>query len=157
MPTKAFEGDIAYDWELWIGRTVGQVTTWTQIYGLDSLPFPEQVPEEIDVTHMQSPNRTRETEPGLLSVADWSQEKQLWPDDDGDDLLSTLAELTEAGTKEIVLIEFAVNVGGTLAIRRTYRGYVNAYTPTGQVGGVARANLSVKIMDRQPTNPRVIP
>src|SRR5690554_6255391 len=118
MAQKAFAGDIAYDWELWVGRSDGASPAeyeWTQIFGVESLPFPEQEPEEIDVTHMQSPGRTRETVPGLLPVADWSQEKQLWPADPGDELLDELAELTAAGTKEDVLIEFNLEpAGGTI-------------------------------------------
>jgi hypothetical protein len=152
MPTAASQADIAYDWELWIGRTVAETTTWTQIYGFTSLPFPQQLPEDVDVTHMQSPGRTRETIPGLLPVADWSQEKQIWDGDAGDTLLDTLAALTEAGTKEDVLIEFNIPDG----MRRTYRGYVNLYTPTGTVGDVAMANVSLKLNERQASNARVI-
>lgn len=155
MAQKAFAGEIAYDWELWIGRTAGETTTWTQIFGLESLPFPDQVPEDIDVTHHQSPRGTRETIPGLLPVVDWSQDKQLWPGDAGDTLLETLAGLTAAGTKEDVLVEFNLDPAGT-SIRRTYRGYINSYTPTGSVGDKAMASLSVKIMERQSSNARTI-
>ena len=159
MGQTASKADIAYDWELWIGRTAivaeEPVTTWTQIYGFEGLPFPEQQPEDVDVTHMQSPGRTRETIPGLLPIADWSQEKQLWPEDDGDVLIETLAALTESGEKEDVLFEFNLDPAGA-SIRRTYRGYVNSYTPTGTVGDKAMATLSVKIMERQATNARVI-
>lgn len=159
MPQTAFEGDMAYDWEMWIGRTAivdeAPVTTWTQIFGWTSLPFPDQIPEDIDVTHMQSPGRTRETIPGLLPVADWSQEKQMWPDDDGDELLETLAALTVAGTREEVLVEFNIDPVGTAA-RRTYRSYVQSYTPTGQVGGVSMCNVAIKILDRQSANTRTI-
>ncbi|MCW1932612.1 phage tail protein [Pararhodobacter zhoushanensis] len=155
MPQTAFAGDIAYDWELWIGRTVAETTTWTQILGFEALPFPDQTPEDVDVTHMQSPGRTRETIPGLLPVADWSQEKQLWPGSAGDTLLDTLAGLTEAGTKEDVLFEFNLDPAGT-SIRRTYRGYVNNYIPTGTVGDKAMGALSAKIMERQASNTRTI-
>lgn len=155
MPQAAFAGDIAYDWELWIGRTVAETTTWTQIYGFETLPFPDQVPEDVDVTHMQSPGRTRETIPGLLPVADWSQDKQMWPGNAGDTLLETLAGLTAAGTPEDVLMEFNVDPAGT-SIRRTYRGYVNSFTPTGTVGDKAMASVAFKIMDRQSSNTRTI-
>lgn len=158
MAQKKFAGDIAYDWELWIGRQAVPGTdpfVFTQISGFETLPFPEQVPEDIDVTHLQSPGRTRETIPGLLPVADWSQEKQYWAADAGDVVLEALAALTAAGTKEEVLIEFNIDPAGGSA-RRTYRGYVNSYTPTGTVGDKAMASLSVKIMDRQALNARVI-
>jgi len=154
MPQIASKADIAYDWELWIGRNLN-TPVWTQIRGFEALPFPEQAPEDIDVTHLQSPGRTRETIPGLLPVAAWSQGKQLWVGDDGDQLLTTLADLTEAGTKEDVLIEFNLDPSGT-AIRRTYRGYVNTFTPTGSVGDKAMATVSMKIMERQASNARTI-
>lgn len=158
MTQTAFQGDIAYDWELWIGRESAVDAgdhTFTQILGFESLPMPDQVPEEIDVTHMQSPGRTRETRPGLLPVADWSQEKQLWADHAGDVILEELAALTAAGTAEEVLFEFNIDPAGS-GIRRTYRGYVNSFTPTGSVGDKAMASVSSKIMDRQATNVRVI-
>ena len=155
MPQTAFKGDIAYDWEMWIGRTVDAVTTWTQILGFESLPFPEQVPEVKDGTHMQSPGRAREPFPGLLPYVDWSQEKQLWYSDPGDVLLKELADLTRAGSKEEVLIEFNLVPDGS-GFRETFRGYVNSYIPTGTVGEKAMAALSVMIMDPQPTNVRDI-
>lgn len=154
MAQAASQAVLAYDWELWIGRTVASTTTWTQIYGFESLPFPDQVPEDIDVTHLQSPGRTRETMPGLLPVADWSQEKQMWFDA-GDDLLETLATLTATGTREDVLIEFNLDPDGT-EIRRTYRAYVNQFTPTGSVGDKAMATVAFKILDRQASNTRTI-
>jgi hypothetical protein len=155
MTQTNFAGDIAYDWEMWIGRTVAETTTWTQILGFETLPFPEQVPEDVDVTHMQSPGRTRETVPGLLPVADWSQEKQYWAEHAGDVLLETLSALTAAGTAEDVLVEFNIDPAGTSA-RRTYAAYVNSYTPTGTIGDKAMASLSVKVKARQATNPRTI-
>jgi hypothetical protein len=88
-------------------------------------------------------------------VADWSQEKQYWPADAGDVVLEALAALTAAGDREIVLFEFNIDPAGTSA-RRTYRGYVNSYIPTGAVGDKSMAGLNVKIFDRQATNPRVI-
>ena len=155
MPQQAFAGDIAYDWEMWVGRTVASVTTWTQILGFVSLPFPEASAEAVDVTHMQSPGRAREETPGLAALVEWSQEKQLWPENAGDVLLNTLYGLTEAGTKEDVLIEFNIDPAGT-SLRRTYRGHVKAFTPSGTVGDVAMANVTLALMERQSTNPRTI-
>lgn len=158
MTQKEFAGDIAYDWELWVGREPvpgagGHV--FTQIYGFESLPFPDQMPEDQDVSHMQSPGRTRESTPGMLPAVDFSQEKQFWKGDPGDIILDALAALTFAGTKENVLIEFNLDPAGNSS-RRTYRGYVNSYTPTGTVGEKIMANLSAKLLDRQPANARVI-
>ena len=158
MAQKAFAGAVAYDWELWIGRESAPGEddhTFTQIFGFESLPFPDQVPEDEDATHMQSPGRTRETIPGLLPVADWSQDKQYWPADPGDVLLETLAAITATGDQEDVLLEFNIDPAGTSA-RRTYRGYVNSFIPNGTVGDKSMATLNVKIFDRQSTDDRVI-
>ncbi|WP_139218093.1 hypothetical protein [Paracoccus aminovorans] len=66
------------------------------------------------MTHMQSPGRNRETIPGLMSAADWSQDLQYWLTHASQVMLDDLATLTEIGEKEDVLVEF--NVGG---LRRT--------------------------------------
>ncbi len=158
MAEKDFAGDIAYNWELWVGREPvagGGNHVFVQIFGFENLPFPDQVPEDQDVTHMQSPGRTQEATPGLLPAVDFSQEKQFWAEDDGDILLGQLEDLTAAGEKEYVLFEFNLNPAGT-SRRRTYRGYVKNYTPTGSVGQKVMANLSIKLLDRQAANARVI-
>ena len=154
MPVEVpSQADIGYQDELWIGRTPegGGTVEWTQILGIETLNTPEKIPEDIDVTHMQSPGRTRETIPGLLAAADWSQEVQYWPGHASQLLLDELAALNETGEREDVLVEFGV--GG---VRRTYRGYVNSFTPTSSVGEKRMANLSMKIFERQATNPRTV-
>lgn len=154
MPELASQADIGYQDEMWIGRTPsgGGAVTWTQIFGIETLPFPEKLPEDIDVTHMQSPGRSRETIPGLLAVGEASVEKQYWPLHAGDILLEELAALSEAGTPENVLVEFSIDGGA----RRTYRGRVDAYTPSPSVGEKRMATLALKIFDRQTTNARVV-
>ena len=159
MAQVATKADVAHDWELWIGRTAivdeEPVTTWTQIRGFEAMPHPDQQPERQDATHMQSPGRARETIAGLLPEAEWSQEKQLWPEDDGDILLKELSDLTRLGTAEDVLIEF--NIGpDTSDFRETFRGEVSSYIATGTVGQIGMANLTLLIRDPQPTNPRVV-
>lgn len=147
MTTRQERG--AHISELWIGRTDDGDEVWTQILGIETINTPEKTPEEIDVTHMQLPGRTRETIPGLLAAADWSQEIQYWPDHASQVLLEELAGLTETGEKEDVLVEFSV--GG---IRRTYRGYVNQFTPQSSVGEKRMATLAMKIMERVTPDPR---
>lgn len=154
MIEVASQVGIGWQDELWIGRTAsgGGTTTWTQILGIETINTPEKVPEDVDVTHMQSPGRTRETIPGLLAAADWSQEIQYWPAHESQQLLETLAGLTEDGTKEDVHVEFVV--GG---IRRTYRGYVSHFTPQSSVGEKRMATLAMKIFERITPDPRVLP
>lgn len=153
------QAKISYNDQLWIGRETGTEqepeTTWTQILGLEPVPFPENVPEDIDVTHQQSPGRSRESIPGLSPVIDATVEKQLWLGSDGDVLLATLADLYEAGTREDVLIEFMID--HTTPLRRTYRGNISGFTPSPQVGDKRMVSVAMKIMERQSSNVRVIP
>lgn len=154
MPTEiASQAGIGYQDELWIGRTPanGGTAAFVQVLGVETLNVPEKTPESIDVTHMQSPGRTREEIPGMLAAADWSQELQFWPEHASQIMLDELATLNETGEKEDVLVEFVV--GG---IRRTYRGYVNAFTPQSSVGAKRMTNLSMKLFERVTPDPRVI-
>lgn len=145
------QADVAWQDELWVGRTSGGSLAWTQILGIEELAMPEKTPDDIEVTHMQSPGRSRETIPGLLPVADFAQDLQFWPTHASQVLLDELAGLSEAGTAEDVQIEF--NVGG---IRRTYRGHITGFTPSGSVGEKRMASLAAKIFGRITPNPRTV-
>lgn len=148
------QADIGYQDELWIGRTPtppGPVE-WSQIFGVEEVGMPEKTPEDIDVTHMQSPGRSRETIPGLMAAADFSQELQFWPAHASQIMLDELATKTEEGEKEFVLVE--MNVAG---MRRTYRGYVNTFTPNGSVGEKRTATLAVKVFERVTNSREVTP
>lgn len=141
------EATVGWQEELWIGRTVASITTWTQILGLEELNAPSKPPEDIDVTHMQSPGRSRETVPGLLPVGDWSQDLQYWPGSNHDVLLEELAADTEAGNRETVQFEFLFTDGGT-PVRRVYSGYVNEYTPQSPLGDKRMVTLGLKLFAR---------
>lgn len=134
--------DIGYGTQIRIGRGAGP--TWTQIMGGESASVPSQPPEDIDVTHFDSPSRTRETKPGLKAVADYSLELQYWPGTATDTLLQELADLTSAGTRELVLLEITPN-GGTAVV---YQCYVNEYVPSMSVGEKQMVTASFKVMAR---------
>lgn len=155
MPVEiASQVDIAYQYEMWIGPVPGgsgaTVADWTQVFGFETLNFPTKVPEDIDVTHMQSPGRSRETIPGLLPVGEFSQEMQYWETDPGQMLLTELADLNESGTREDVLVELVIG-----ATRRTYRSNISAFTAGGTVGAKAMATLDAKLFERV-ANSRVV-
>ena len=154
MVEVASKGDVAYQFELWLGRYPSGGTgtpAFTQVLGVETIGMPEQSPEDIDVTHMQSPGATRETIPGLLPVVDYAQEMQDWPDDPGQIILDELATLTAQRQREDIVVEMVIGDR-----RRSYRAYVNSFTPTGTVGGKAMASAAFKVMNRLATNPRVV-
>lgn len=149
----ASQADIGYQDELWIGRTPanGGAALFQQIFGVETLNTPDRTPEDVNVTHMQSPGRTRESIPGLMAAADWSQELQFWPGHQSHVLLDELAGSTEAGEKEDVFVEFVV--GG---MRRSYRGHVTGFTPQSSVGDKRMVSLSMKIFNRIKPDPRIV-
>lgn len=147
MPVEvASQADISYQDELWVGRlSTGGSPEWsyTQILGVEIVGMPEKMPEDVDVTHQQSPGRSRETKPGLLDATDFSVDLQFWPQHASQIMLDTLHGLTEAGTPESIRVSFVV--GG---LQRTYRGEVRNYVPTGTVGDKRMAAASFKVFER---------
>lgn len=142
MPETLSQVDIGYGTVIRVGRGAGP--TWTQIYGGETANIPSQPPEDIDVTHFQSPDRTRETKPGLKPVADYSFDLQYWPGSATDLLLSELADLTAAGTRELVILEVTPNGGATWQ----FMAYVNEYVPASSVGDKQMVTVSWKVQAR---------
>jgi hypothetical protein len=142
MPEQLSQVDIGYGTVIRVGR--GETPEWTQIMGGEQAGIPSQAPEDIDVTHFQSPGRTRETRPGMKPVADYTLELQYWPGSDTDVLFSELDEATSQGEREIVILEITPN-GGTA---RGYMAYVNAYTPSMSVGEKQMVTVEWKVMAR---------
>lgn len=152
MPVEvASQADISYQDELWIGRkaTAGSTFTYTQILGVETVTPPEMTPEEEDVTHQQSPGRTRETVAGLLAAVDLSQELQFWPQHPSQIMLDELADLAAAGEPEDVHVVMVV--GGLL---RANRAQVRSFTPTGTVGSKRMASVALKIFE--PITPKPV-
>lgn len=132
MPEVKSQAEISFGDKVEIGR--GSAPVWTQLYGLENIAFPEFSREKVKVTHQQSPGRTHEYRPGLKDAADWELEKQWWPEDPGDALLSTLVGLTDAGTPEDVLVRITIGEEA-----RTYSAYVDSYDPTADLGEIRKA------------------
>lgn len=142
MPEALSQVDIGYGTVIRVGR--GEGPSWTQIMGGEQAGVPSQPPEDIDVTHFQSPGRTRETKPGLKPVADFDLELQYWPNSPTDLLLMELADLTSAGQSEVVLLEITPNGGQTWI----FQAYVNEYVPSMAVGEKQMVTARFKVMAR---------
>jgi hypothetical protein len=142
MPEALSQVQIGYGTVIRVGR--GEGPTWTQIMGGEQAGVPSQPPEDIDVTHFQSPGRTRETMPGLKPVADFEMELQYWPDSATDVLLMELADLTSAGNREVVLLEVTPYNGQTWV----FQAYLNEYVPSMAVGEKQMVAARWKVMAR---------
>lgn len=143
MPEQTSQVDIGYGSVVRVGRGASPAV-FTQLMGLETVTVPSQPPEDVDVTHQQSPGRTRETIPGLKPVADYALEMQYWPGSDTDTLLVELDEKTAQGNREIVLLEITPNGGATW----TFMAYLNEYVPTSPLGEKQMVTANWKVMAR---------
>lgn len=142
MPEAQSQVDIGYGTVVRVGR--GEGPSWTQIMGGEQAGIPSQPPEDIDVTHFQSPGRTRETKPGLKPVADYALELQYWPGSPTDTLLLELDEKTAKGERELVLLEITPNGGSTWV----FMAYLNEYVPSSSVGDKQMVAANWKVQAR---------
>jgi len=142
MPEQFSLVDIGYGTKIRIGRGAGP--DWTDIMGGEKASVPSQPPDDVDVTHFNSPGGTKETMPGMKAVADYGLELQYWPTSPTHALLQELADLTSAGTRELVLLEITPS-GGTAV---TYQCYVNEYVPSMSVAEKQMVTASFKVMGR---------
>lgn len=142
MPEQLSQVDIGHGTVIRIGRGGGP--TWTQIMGGETASVPSQPPNDVPASHFQSPNRTDETIPGMKPIADYALQLQYWPGSATDILLSELADLTAAGTREIVIYEITPNGGRTMQ----YMAYVNSYVPSSSVGEKQMVDVQIKVMAR---------
>lgn len=103
-----------------IGR--GATPTWTKLTGVEEFEFPDQTPDDVPTTHLESPNDTEEAIPGMRKLASWSLNLQYVPGNATDLLLADLES-----TSETVLLELTA-VGGAAT---EYAAYVKSWRPTG--------------------------
>jgi len=96
--------------------------------------------EQIDATHMQSPNRVREFIAGLTDFGDMSVGMNYIPSSATDDLI--LAWRT-AGTTRSCRITYPS--GSSPAPYDTFPGFITGYAPTIAIGEKMSATLTVKV------------
>lgn len=103
-----------------IGR--GEPAVWTKIVGVEEFDFPDQTPDNEDVTHLESPGDTEESIRGMKKAANWSINHHYVPGSEIDQLLSAVDDTGEHFLLELTAV-------GADAV--TYAAYMNSYRPTG--------------------------
>lgn len=109
---------------------VGRITsgsgavTWTTLKGVEEAQFPDKTPDDVDVTHLESPGGSEESIPGLKKLGTLPMPIQYAPGGETDEVLS---ELDASSPKEDFILEITP-VGG---IAKQWYSYVNSWRPTG--------------------------
>lgn len=93
---------------------------WTELAEVYDITPPTDEVDEIDATHMQSPNRTREFIPGLIDPGEASFEMNFIPGSDSDELIR---DLKISGERVRCRIEFPNGV------QWTFSAWVKGYEP----------------------------
>jgi hypothetical protein len=127
---------LGYGLTVEIGR--GEVPTWTEIVGVGDVDFPTGEADEVDVTHMKSPSRTKEyiaglDDNGVVTIPHhWVQ---------GSDTDTLLTELKES--REIIQIRFTTpEVGAT---PETYAGFLKSYKRSAPIEDKMMADAEFRI------------
>lgn len=120
---------------------IGDPLETTSIVGIETFDFPDQTPDNIDVTHLLSPGDTEEFIPDMKKAAVWPLTHHYVPDSDMDDALSAVD-----GTGEYFVLE--LKAPGADAVE--YVVFLNSYRPTNIAakGGVMTAISTFTVMGK---------
>ena len=125
--------------EVAIGR--GATPVWTTLVGVKDVTLPESTADKIDVTHMGSPDFSKQYIRGLKDNGDVTFEVIWEPDSVTDVLLSELEE----SNGEIVQVRFTI-VGATAPF--IYRGFLSAYKRTAPVEDTLMSEVTFSISEK---------
>lgn len=126
---------IGYDLEFAVEPSAG-AGTYTDLAKIRDVTPPNPTQDDVDVTHMKSPDRAREFIPGLTDYGD-----------------TTVEMLFEAGSTTDDFIEAWRVSGETRSCRITwpngatwtFSAYPKSYVPTAPLGDAMSAELTMKV------------
>ncbi|WP_376872381.1 phage tail tube protein [Albirhodobacter sp. R86504] len=122
---------------------VGETPTWTKLVGVEEFDFPDQTPDDIDTTHLESPGDTEESINGMKKAVDWDLAIQYAPGSATDVLLTGLMVSGE---------DFLLEIKAVGATERTWAAYVKSYRPTGinaksKMMATAKIRVKAEVID----------
>lgn len=133
------EATIGYGLTIRIGR--GATPTWTSLGEIKDIEWPQQVADEHEVTHMASPNRTKEFIAGLIDNGEVTIPGNWVPGSDTDDLMNEIL-----ASAELVQIEFTAANDGF--VPEVYVGFLKQYARNSPVSGPQTFDATFRINGR---------
>lgn len=114
----------------------GGTGAFIQVKECNSLSAPENVADDVEVTHLESPNRTKEFIAGFMDTGEGSFSGNYIPSDPGQlQLIDAEGTGLKSGFK-IILPETLGQI--------TWSGYVKSFNPVIETGAQLTFNCSVK-------------
>jgi len=127
---------LGYGTGIRIGR--GDPVVWTELDGVGDVDFPNGEADEVEVTHMKSPARTKEYIQGLIDNGLVAVPVHWVPGSDTDVLLTAIRDSGEA-----VQIEFTAPGAGASA--EPFAGFCKTYKRTAPINDKMMAEAAFRI------------
>jgi predicted secreted protein len=131
------DGMIGYGSKVRIG--LGATPTWTELEFVGDLEMPDEQVDEIEVTHMQSPDRRKQFIAGLIDGGEVSIPMNYIAGNDSDVLLQTIK-----ASGETVQIEITLTATGTA---ETFAGFLKGYARTAPVNDKMMATATFRLSE----------
>ncbi|MBL3571796.1 hypothetical protein BV509_12295 [Rhodovulum sulfidophilum] len=129
------EADIAWGYGVEVAEDAA-ATTFLDLAEVKSVALPDQQRDEHDATHMKSPNRTKESRPGLLDPGECTVGMN-WIEGSATDRL--LIGLKASGAVRQIRVTFP---GGTVWL---FEGWLKSYAPPASVGEFQEVSASFRV------------
>ena len=129
--------DIGIDIDVAI-ETAALTGVFVDLIEVTNIELPEMTTDEVEVTHMKSPNRTREFISGLKDPGEMTLELN-WIEGNATDI--ELNSLKASGETRGIKITFP-GVGGAVW---SFSGYVKGYKPEASIGAAKKATVTIRV------------
>lgn len=127
---------IGYGTKVRVGR--GNPVAWTPLIGLEDVSFPNAQSDEIETTHMESPNRTKEFIQGLNDNGESALTLHWIPGSPVDVLASAIK-----ASGEVVQLEYTATNGG---VAEVYAAFLKGLERLAPVNDKMTATLTFRIL-----------
>lgn len=149
VPTTAI---IGYGTIVWIANDASP-EVYVELLEVKEVTPPNEQVDDVEVTHYQSPNRTREYIAGLIEGGEASVLMNRHP---GSATETRILQLKASGAKKNVKITWPSS--GTTHVTWEFLGHIKGYETTAPVDGVMEATATIKVDGAQTiTVPSPIP
>lgn len=114
-------------------------TTLTKLAEVTSVTLPNEQVAEVEVTHYESPNRTREFIPGLNDAGEITIEINWIPGSATDDLIAAAKADAKVRTMRIV------TPPDDTSQMYTFPGFVRGFEPAAPIDGRMTASITIRV------------
>lgn len=137
------DGMIGYGSGVRIGR--GATPAWTVVNLVGDLELPDEVADDVEVTHMKSQGRRKQYIAGLIDSGELTIPTNYIPGSETDTLFQ---ELKVSG--ENVLVEITITETG---VPETFAGFLKSYSRSVPVNDKMTANAVFRLSEQIVTEP----